>query len=74
MKTAIIFCLGVAIGAWASSYAPANLEPLVVEEDIGDRVAYLMGVAEGVRVEALRHCPCDTKRYLGAPCPGKATQ
>lgn len=67
MKSAILIAIGVALGAWGQSYAPASAE--LVTDDMTEHVAYTLGVAEGARIEALKHCACDTKRYLGAPCP-----
>lgn len=66
--SALTFGLGAGVGYLAAAN-PAGDELNAAAEDVTDHVAFTLGVAEGARLESLRHCACDTKRYLGAPCP-----
>lgn len=66
--SALVFGLGAGVGYLVAAY-PAEAELNAAQGDVTDHVAYTLGVAEGARLEAMKHCPCDVKRYIGAPCP-----
>lgn len=66
--SALIFGVGAGVG-YLVAVNPAGAELNAADGQMTEHTAYTLGVAEGARLEALKHCPCDTKRYLGAPCP-----